>query len=967
VNRARLVRAAVAGVVIGAAVVAAATLPMGGSGAARAAAALSGSPAGPLAQALVKSQSTFRGDLRRLPQLQPRARPARPEREAPETPVQAGGAAASVGAGEAPASISAAAPAPLSSFDGLHDLESCTGGSCGAGHPPDTNGDVGPTYYIQTINTAIGIYNKSTGARVAGLTFDNLMSQGNFGNLCDTDNYGDPVVLYDTFHDRWVITDFAFQLDGAGDVVDPPGSFQCFAVSRSGDPVGGGWNFYSLAVTDALQDYPKLGIWPDGLYMSANMFGFGATDPYENVRVWSLNLAQMEAGAASPQSVAFDLPAVSQGEFVFTALPSNARAQTGAPPAGAPNYFASVWGFGNRVRIWKFHVDWTNTANSTLTGPTDSTVATSWADPPDTVPAKSGNSLDTLGIRLMMQNQYTNIGGFESLWNVHTVRGSSASQAAVRYYQVKVTGGTVEANATQGATWNPDSSNRFMPSVAVDRAGDMALGYSVSSSTLFPAIRYAGRLAGDPVNTLSQTENSFIEGTGSQTGNCGGRCERWGDYSAMTLDPDGCTFWYTNEYYAASGLDHHTRIGSFKFASCTAKASQSITFSPLASKTFGDADFSVAATATSGLSVSLAASGNCTVAGSTVHITAAGSCTITASQAGDGTYNAAPDVARTFTIAKASQTIAFAALRDLTTVDPDFSVAATASSGLAVSFAGSGSCTVSGSTVHVTSVGSCTVTGSQPGDANYSAASAVARMFSITRASQTIAFGAPGTKTFGDADFAVSATASSGLAVTFAATGSCTLTGATVHIGRAGSCTVTASQAGDANYNAAADVPQTFAIDKANQTITFRALANKTFGGADFSVSGSASSALAVSFTARGSCTIRGSTVHLTGAGSCAVTASQPGNADFNAAISVARSFAITKAKCTVPRIIGKTLTAAKVALKQKHCSIGKVSRGYSRTTKKGRVSSQSRRAGQVLANGAKVSVVVSRGRRPSA
>src|SRR5262249_23731215 len=132
----------------------------------------------------------------------------------------------------------------------------------------------------------------------------------------------------------------------------------------------------------------------------------------------------------------------------------------------------------------------------------------------------------------------------------------------------------------QATTWDPDAANvmhRFMPSLAVNRQGDMALGYSTSSATTKPAIKYAGRLAGDPVNTFSQTEQTLIQGLGPQTGNCGGAaCTRWGDYSAMTLDPDGCTFWYTNMYYQADGLNHHTRIGSFAFPSCTPEANGAI-------------------------------------------------------------------------------------------------------------------------------------------------------------------------------------------------------------------------------------------------------------------------------------------------------------------------------------------------------------------------------------------------------
>ena len=192
----------------------------------------------------------------------------------------------------------ASAPAPDSSFGGLDFA------TWGAGHPPDENGDVGPTYYIQTINTSIGIYDKSNGNRVAAFTFNAFMSQGHFGNLCDTNNFGDPVVLYDSYEDRWFITDFAFTLDGSGNV-NPQTVYQCFAVSKTGDPVNGGWNFYSILDPGGLGDYPKFGVWPDGIYMSANMFGYAAGASYSGYHVWALNKQQMYAGAPSPQVVDF--------------------------------------------------------------------------------------------------------------------------------------------------------------------------------------------------------------------------------------------------------------------------------------------------------------------------------------------------------------------------------------------------------------------------------------------------------------------------------------------------------------------------------------------------------------------------------------------------------------------------------------------------------------------------------------
>jgi len=217
-------------------------------------------------------------DLRHLPQTPPKKR-ERPEREEPDV-VRSGSpstlAQSPLGSSQ-PQGPSA--PAPDFTFDGLDFA------NWGAGHPPDTNGDVGPTYYIQTVNTSIGVYDKSSGSRVAAFTFDTFMSQGNFGNLCDTDNFGDPVVLYDSFEDRWVISDFAFQLDGSNNVINPPGAFQCIAVSQTGDPVSGGWNFYSINTAGGLGDYPKLGIWPDGIYMSVNMFGYTAGAAFQNPRV----------------------------------------------------------------------------------------------------------------------------------------------------------------------------------------------------------------------------------------------------------------------------------------------------------------------------------------------------------------------------------------------------------------------------------------------------------------------------------------------------------------------------------------------------------------------------------------------------------------------------------------------------------------------------------------------------------
>jgi len=396
---------------------------------------------------------------------------------------------------------------------------------------------------------------------------------------------------------------------------------------------------------------------------------------------------------------------------------------------------------------------------------------------------------------------------------------------------------------------------------------------------------------------------------------------------------------------------------------------QTISFDALPDRTYGDPDFTVHATASSGLAVSFAAAGNCTVNGATVHIAAAGSCTITASQAGDSNWAPAPSVPRTFAIVKASQTITITTHAPLAVATgAGFAVAATAPGGL-VSYSSAGACTNSGAAFTASSsAGTCSVRYDQAGNANYKPAPQVTETVAVSTANQTIAFAPLAGKTFGDPDFTVSATASSGLPVGFTATGNCTLSGTTVHITGAGSCTVTASQAGNSAYSAAPSVSQTFAIAKASQTIAFGPLPNRTIGAADFTVSAAASSGLAVSFAASGTCTVAGSTVHLTGVGSCTITAAQAGNANFNAATPVAQTFsivALTPAPtCKVPKVVGKTLAAARAAITRSKCRVGRIGHAHSHKVKKGIVISQSRRPGSVVAANTKINLVISLGRK---
>ena len=423
-------------------------------------------------------------------------------------------------------------PAPIASFDGLMLNDG------GGWHPPDTDGDVGPNHYIQVVNIAIGIYDKA-GTLLVKMPYDTFF-QGPPGSACDDQNRGDVTVNYDPLADRWIVADFSFPGDE---------SRQCVAVSQSGDPVSGGWYFYDFDTKDPIYgswcDYPKIGVWPDGYYLTCNMF-----DPWIGANVFALDRAAMLSGA--PATVVM----FGTGSAYASLLPANLRGTP--PPAGAPNYMVAV-DFSGLLRIWEFHVDWTNPNDSTFTGPVDMPVAPFGYI--DSVPQRGvGQMVDTIGDRLMYLLQYRNYGDHEALFVNHTV--PSGGVAGVRWYEVRDPGGN--PYVYQQGTYQPDSHYRWMGSIAADRDGNLALGYSVSSGDLYPAIRYTGRLSGEVLGQMPQGEASLIEGSGSQVGS-----NRWGDYSAMSVDPvDDCTFWYTQMYFKSNSGTWYTRIGSFKFPSC---------------------------------------------------------------------------------------------------------------------------------------------------------------------------------------------------------------------------------------------------------------------------------------------------------------------------------------------------------------------------------------------------------------
>ncbi len=417
--------------------------------------------------------------------------------------------------------------------------------------PPDTNGAVGATQYVQWVNTYFAVFNKSTGAIAAGFPKAGNSIWAGFGGGCQTNNDGDPIVQYDKLANRWILTQFS---------VSTTPYLQCVAVSTTSDATGT-YNRYAFSYgTTQFNDYPKLGVWPDGYYISYNIFNNGQT--FAGSKVCALDRTAMLAGAAATQQC-FQLSNSFGG-----LLPSDLDGTT-APPAGSPNFFMN---FGaNSLNLWKFHVDFANSANTTFTGPTNIAVAAfnaACSGGGTCIPQPStSNKLDSLADRLMYRLAYRNRGGVESLLVNHSVAVGTNKRnqiTSVRWYEIRTPNGTPTV-FQQGTLNTSDGIHRWMGSIAMDKFGNIALGYSASSGSVKPSIRYTGRLVTDALGTM-QTENIIQAGGGSQTGSL----HRWGDYSAMTVDPvDDCTFWYTNEYLKASGsFNWSTRIASFKFPGC---------------------------------------------------------------------------------------------------------------------------------------------------------------------------------------------------------------------------------------------------------------------------------------------------------------------------------------------------------------------------------------------------------------
>jgi len=418
--------------------------------------------------------------------------------------------------------------------------------------PPDTMGEVGPNHYVQMVNVSFAIYDKSGNILTPDTAFNDLYT-GSGLSACENQNDGDPVVLWDSMADRWLLSQFA---------VSSSPYHMCIAISQTPDPTGA-YYLYEFEVPD-FPDYFKFGVWPDAYYMGSNT---GYPNQYY---AYAFDRAAMLAGQ----------PATYQYSNGHPNFPLPADLDGPVPPQiDTPGYFYTMLAEGyvnhppgvDRVVLYEFDVDWDTPANSTYgiaqeIPITDYNYTTCGFFAGDCIPQPDTTQrLDSVDPWPMWRFAYRNLGSYEALVGNFTVDTNGSDHAGIRWFELQKSGASW--NLHQEGTHAPDSDHRWMGSIAMDGSGNIALGYSISSDTTYPSLRYATRLTGDPLGTL-QAEATLYAGGGSQTG----PYDRWGDYSSMSIDPaDECTFWYTGEYHDITdeSFNWNTRIGTFRIPECT--------------------------------------------------------------------------------------------------------------------------------------------------------------------------------------------------------------------------------------------------------------------------------------------------------------------------------------------------------------------------------------------------------------
>jgi hypothetical protein len=486
------------------------------------------------------------------------------------------------------ASGAIAAPGTLANFEGLSNQDNFNqyGGRV---NPPDVSGDVGPNHYVEMINLVLGVYSK-TGTQLLGPVKIGDLWAGFPIDEC-TEPSGDPVVLYDTVADRWILTQFTTR--GIDFPNEPLNLFyNCIAISTSGDPTGSYYR-YAFDTGYNFPDYPKYGVWRDSYLITTREFGILDPDIY-GVGIYGLERNKMINGdpGARAVHVLLEQHQIPINLFGDGLLPADQDGQkkannnTPAPVIGTQDDNGPYGATLDALNVWEFDVHWNATATASVNFAAQIPVAAfdsafpcvggpgsrdCLPQPGITNPAQFLDYLDRQ--RPLHRLAYRNFQTHESLMINQSVE-ALPGQAGIRWYELRRVNGVYSINQT--GTYAPnDGIHRWMGSIAQDHSGNVALGYSVVNGTsVFPGIRYTARNAGDPAGQMTLGEATVISGSGVQrTTN-----SRWGDYTTMSIDPsDDCTFWYINEYYTLAGqisstAGWQTRIGSFKLPSCVPAA-----------------------------------------------------------------------------------------------------------------------------------------------------------------------------------------------------------------------------------------------------------------------------------------------------------------------------------------------------------------------------------------------------------
>ncbi len=473
-------------------------------------------------------------------------------------------------------------PSPLQSFEGLSNQDNFNIFGFRV-NPPDPNGEVGPNNYVEMVNLAFAVYDKS-GNKLLGPVDTGTLWSGFAVPDC-TEPSGDPVVLYDQLTDRWILSQFT-----TSGLRDPSKPFwNCVAVSTTGDPTGSYYRYaFPTANFQFFPDYPKYGVWTDSYVLTTREFG--PTVEY-GIGVYALEKNKMVNGEPA-RAVSFFIDGNAPGVLPLVGdglLPADIdgkqkpKTDTAIPIVGTQDDNASYGATFDALNVWDLYVKWRSTPIASLalntqlpTAPFDSIFPCGPVSARDCLPqpgiVNRTQFLDILSYRQRPTYRlaYRNFKDHEALVTSQSVE-ATPGVAGVRWYEIDRTGGTYSVH--QQGTYAPgDGVHRWMGSIAMDKNGDMGLGYSVvNGTTVFPGIRYTGRLAGDPLGQMTLGEGTIVNGSGVQrTTN-----SRWGDYTDMTVDPvDDCTFWYVNEYYTLAGqlssaAGWQTRIASFKLPGCS--------------------------------------------------------------------------------------------------------------------------------------------------------------------------------------------------------------------------------------------------------------------------------------------------------------------------------------------------------------------------------------------------------------